>query len=64
MFKKIEINIPFYEALTHIPQCAKFMKDIFNKKRKTLNISRYITYKDIYGGYHLKGMVLLKWAVF
>ena len=34
MFKKIEINIPFSEALTKMPQYAKFMKDILSKKRK------------------------------
>ena len=34
MFKKIEINIPFLEALTHMPQYEKFMKDILSKKRK------------------------------
>ena len=34
MFKKIEINIPFFEALTQMPQYAKFMKDILSKKRK------------------------------
>ena len=34
MFKKIEINIPFSEALTQMPQYAKFMKDILRKKRK------------------------------
>ena len=34
MFKKIEINIPFLEALTQMPQYAKFMKDILSKKRK------------------------------
>ena len=34
MFKKIEINIPFSEALTQIPQYAKFMKYILSKKRK------------------------------
>ena len=34
MFKKIEINIPFSEALTQMPQYAKFMKDILSKKRK------------------------------
>ena len=34
MFKKIEINIPFSKALTHMPQYAKFMKDILRKKRK------------------------------
>ena len=34
MFKKIEINIPFSEVLTRMPQYAKFMKDILRKKRK------------------------------
>ena len=28
MFKKMEINIPFAEALTKMPHYAKFMKDI------------------------------------
>ena len=34
MYKKLEINIPFAEALTKMPHYAKFMKDILNKKRK------------------------------
>ena len=34
MFKKIEIKIPFLEALTQMPQYAKSMKDILSKKRK------------------------------
>ena len=34
MFKKIEINIPFVEALAQITHYAKFMKDILSKKRK------------------------------
>ena len=34
MFKKIEINIPFAEALAQMPHSAKFMKDILGKKRK------------------------------
>ena len=34
MFKKIEVNIPFFEALTQMPQHAKFMKDIFSRKKK------------------------------
>ena len=34
MFKKLEINIPFVEALAQIPHYEKFMKDIINKKRK------------------------------
>ena len=35
MFKKIEVNIPFLEALTQMPHYAKFMKDILSRKRKT-----------------------------
>ena len=34
MFKKLEINIPFAEALAQMPHYAKFMKDILSKKRK------------------------------
>ena len=34
MFKKIEINIAFAEALTQMPHYAKFMKDILSKKKK------------------------------
>ncbi|XP_050909849.1 uncharacterized protein LOC127123689 [Lathyrus oleraceus] len=35
MFKKLEINIPFSEALEQIPVYAKFMKDIISKKHST-----------------------------
>ena len=35
IFKKIEINIPFSEALTQMPPYAKFMKEILSRKRKT-----------------------------
>ena len=34
MFKMIEVNIPFVEALTQMPHYAKFLKDILRKKRK------------------------------
>ena len=34
MFKKLEINIPFAEALAQMPHYAKFMKDIISKKRQ------------------------------
>ena len=34
MFKKIEVNIPFIEALSQMPHYAKLMKDILSKKRK------------------------------
>ena len=44
MFKKLEINIPFTEALAQMPSYSKFMKDIISKKRKlddcgTMNLS-------------------------
>ncbi|XP_050909019.1 uncharacterized protein LOC127122775 [Lathyrus oleraceus] len=32
MFKKLELNIPFLEALEQMPTYAKFMKDIISKK--------------------------------
>ena len=34
MFKKIEINIPFVEALSQMPNYAKFLKYILSKKRR------------------------------
>ena len=34
MFKKLEINIPFGEALAEIPRYERFMKDIIRKKKK------------------------------
>ena len=34
VFRKLEINIPFVEALTQMPHYAKFMKYIISKKRK------------------------------
>ena len=34
MFKKIEINIPFAEALAQMPNYANFLKDILSKKMR------------------------------
>ena len=34
MFKKLEINIPFAEALAQLPNYEKFMKGIISKKMK------------------------------
>ncbi|KAK8923605.1 hypothetical protein KSP39_PZI019550 [Platanthera zijinensis] len=34
IFKKLQINIPFAEALEQMSSYVKFMKDILNKKRK------------------------------
>ena len=34
IFKKIEINIPFTEVINQMPNYAKLLKEILNKKRK------------------------------
>ena len=34
VFKTVEINFPFAEALIQMPNYAKFLKDILSKKRK------------------------------
>ena len=34
IFKKIEINIPFVEAINQMPNYSKFMKEILSKKKK------------------------------
>ncbi|XP_047157125.1 uncharacterized protein LOC124827975 [Vigna umbellata] len=34
MFKKLEITIPFFEALQQMPSYAKFLKELLTKKRK------------------------------
>ena len=34
IFKKLEINIPFAEALEQMPTYAKFIKEILSKKRR------------------------------
>ena len=34
IFKKIEINIPYAEAINQMPNYAKFLKDILSKKKK------------------------------
>ena len=36
VFKKIEISLPFTEALIQMPNYAKFLKDILSKKRENL----------------------------
>ena len=49
MFKKMEVNIPFSEALTQIPHYAKFMKDILSRKRKNAEgvVSLTTTYSAV-----------------
>ena len=34
VFKKLQINIPFADALEQMPSYVKFMKDILSKKRR------------------------------
>ena len=34
VFKKLDINIPFVDALEHMPSYVKFMKDILSRKRR------------------------------
>ncbi|XP_019103097.1 uncharacterized protein LOC104884263 [Beta vulgaris subsp. vulgaris] len=34
MFKELQINIPFVDALMQIPSYSKFLKEIMSKKRK------------------------------
>ena len=34
VFKKLQINIPFADALEHIPNYVKFLKDMMSKKHK------------------------------
>ncbi|MBN8156820.1 hypothetical protein J0J30_22670, partial [Vibrio vulnificus] len=34
MLKKVQVNIPFLEALTHIPKNAKFLKELVSSKKK------------------------------
>ena len=36
LFKKLEINIPFFEALDKMPLYQKFMKEALSKKRSTI----------------------------
>ena len=50
MFKKIEINIPFSEALTQMPHHLKFMKDILSRKKRIAEegvVSLTITYSAV-----------------
>lgn len=34
IFKQLQINIPFFEAIAQMPEYAKFMKDILTKKKR------------------------------
>ena len=37
IFKKLDITIPFGEALQQMPLYTKFIKDLLTKKRKYIN---------------------------
>ncbi|XP_076960489.1 uncharacterized protein LOC143636890 [Bidens hawaiensis] len=39
MFKKLKINLPFVEALQHMPKYAKFLKDLLSNKKKLEGLS-------------------------
>jgi len=34
MLKQLHVNVPFLDALSQMPLYAKFLKEIFSKKRK------------------------------
>ncbi|KAL8529486.1 hypothetical protein ACS0TY_006785 [Phlomoides rotata] len=38
VFKKLHINIPFYDALEQMPNYAKFLKDLISKRGKNVFI--------------------------
>ena len=40
VFKKLHINIPFIDALEHMPSYVKFMKDILSRK---IRLSKFET---------------------
>ena len=46
MFKKIEINIPFSEALTQMPHYTKFMKDILSNGEPDSNLQ--CSYSEVF----------------
>jgi hypothetical protein len=35
VFKQVQINIPFLDAIQQVPSYAKFLKDLVTVKRKT-----------------------------
>ncbi|XP_076885257.1 uncharacterized protein LOC143534716 [Bidens hawaiensis] len=39
MFKQLKINLPFVEALQHMPKYAKFLKDLLSNKKKLEGVS-------------------------
>jgi hypothetical protein len=44
VFKQVQINIPFLDAIQHVPSYAKFLKDLVTIKRKTNVLKKaYVT---------------------
>ncbi|XP_076941907.1 uncharacterized protein LOC143611611 [Bidens hawaiensis] len=39
MFKQLKINLPFFEALQHMPKYAKFLNDLLSNKKKLEGLS-------------------------
>ncbi|XP_076943453.1 uncharacterized protein LOC143613700, partial [Bidens hawaiensis] len=39
IFRQLKINIPFIEALQHMPKCAKFLKDLLKRKYRLGEVS-------------------------
>jgi hypothetical protein len=47
MFRKVEINIPFLDAIKHIPHHARFFKELCTtKKNEKLKGNKIIIMKD------------------
>ncbi|XP_058747415.1 uncharacterized protein LOC131620376 [Vicia villosa] len=45
LFKKLEVNLPFFEALEHMPLYRKFMKEVMARKRSQGGESKIATEK-------------------
>src|SRR3954465_4478566 len=45
MFKKLEINLPFFEALENMPLYKKFMKEVISKKKQVGDETKIVTEK-------------------
>src|SRR3954463_12674315 len=45
LFKKLEVNLPFFEALEHMPLYKKFLKEVMTKKRSVEGESKIATEK-------------------
>src|SRR3954465_2754732 len=44
IFRQLQINIPFSEALEQMPKYAKFMKDVLTKKRSYIEPETFVLY--------------------